>query len=425
MYTKTNFSGPRKFGSQNFSRNARPSGGQRPSSGQRPGNFRRSGGRPGGPRSGGGRNRFSEKIDYNLFVRKATFNAEKPVEVTHTFADFNFCNDIKKNLDIKNYTTPTPIQDQAMEHILGGHDLIGLANTGTGKTAAFLLPLIDKIYNKRSEKVLIIAPTRELAMQIDSEMRQFSWGMKIFSTVCVGGMPIYKQINNLRRNPNFVIGTPGRLKDLSDRGLIRLEQFRNIVLDEVDRMLDMGFIDDIKELLAKTPAEKQSLFFSATMPEKIQRLVSQFLKDPITIEVKTGKTCENVDQDIVRVRDRAMKFFQLRELLHQGELKKVLIFIETKAEVERLTNSLITEGFKADSIHGDKKQHQRQRALQSFKNNEVNILVATDVAARGLDIDNVSHVINYTVPQTYDDYIHRIGRTGRANKMGVALTFVE
>jgi len=415
MYTKSKFSGPRTSGNRNFSRNGRPSGGQRP------GNFRRGGGRP----SFGSRNRFSERIDPSLFVRKAISSTENPVEISHTFYDFPFCNEIKKNLETKNYIIPTPIQDQAMEHIIAGRDLIGLANTGTGKTAAFLLPLIDKVFKNRSEKVLIIAPTRELAMQIDNEFRQFSWGMRIFSTACVGGMPLYKQINNLRRNPNFVIGTPGRLKDLADRGLIKLPYFKNIVLDEVDRMLDMGFIDDIKELLSHTPEEKQSLFFSATMPEKIQRLVSQFLKNPITIAVKTGNTAENVEQDIVRVRDSAMKFLQLRDLLREDELKKVLIFIETKAEVERLTMSLLTEGFKADSIHGDKKQHQRQRALRSFKENDVKILVATDVAARGLDIDNVSHVINYTVPQTYNDYIHRIGRTGRGNKKGIALTFVE
>lgn len=416
MLTRSRFTGPSKFGSRNASRPSRPSGGPRPG-----GNFRRGGGRP----SNGGRNRFSEKIDYNLFVRKATVNTDKPTVITNTFADFKFCAPISKNLDVRNYVTPTPIQDQAMRHILDGRDLIGLANTGTGKTAAFLLPLIEKVYANPSERVLIIAPTRELATQIDSELRQFSWGMRIFSTVCVGGMPIYKQINNLKRNPNFVIGTPGRLKDLSDRKLIRLESVKSIVLDEVDRMLDMGFIDDIKYLLSQTPEIKQSLFFSATMPEKIQRLVNQFTKDPVTVAVKTGNTAANVDQDIVRVRDRAMKFFQLQELLKQDDLKKVLIFIETKIEVERLTNNLITEGFKADSIHGDKKQHQRQRALQSFKNNEVNILVATDVAARGLDIDNVSHVINYTVPQTYDDYVHRIGRTGRGNKTGSALTFVE
>lgn len=412
MFTKSKFSGPKKFGARNFSRTA--------SAGRKPNNFKR-----GGMRPQGGRGRFSEKIDINLFVKKAVLKTEKPVEANHTFYDFDFCKAIKSNLEVKNYIIPTPIQDQAMEHVLAGRDLIGLANTGTGKTAAFLLPMIDKVYRNKMEKVLIIAPTRELAMQIDNELRQFSWGMKIFSAACVGGMPIYKQINNLRRNPSFVIGTPGRLKDLADRGLIRLENFKNVVLDEVDRMLDMGFIDDIKELLSKTPVEKQSLFFSATMPEKIERLVKEFTKDPITIAVKTGNTAENVDQDIVRVRDRAMKFIQLRELLHGDDLKKVLIFIETKAEVERLTNNLVTEGFKADSIHGDKKQHQRQRALKSFKNNEVDILVATDVAARGLDIDNVSHVINYTVPQTYNDYIHRIGRTGRANKKGVALTFVE
>ena len=415
MFTKSKFSGPKKFGVRNFSRTARPGGGQRPN------NFRRGGRGP----ANGGRSRFGEKIDINLFVKKAIVRDEKPVEAEHTFYDFNFCNAIKSNLEVKNYIIPTPIQDQAMEHILAGRDLIGLANTGTGKTAAFLLPMIDKVYNNKMEKVLIIAPTRELAMQIDNELRQFSWGMKIFSAACVGGMPIYKQINNLRRNPSFIIGTPGRLKDLADRGLIRLENFKNVVLDEVDRMLDMGFIDDIKELLSKTPVEKQSLFFSATMPEKIERLVKEFTKDPITIAVKTGNTAENVDQDIVRVRDRAMKFIQLRELLHGDDLKKVLIFIETKAEVERLTNNLVTEGFKADSIHGDKKQHQRQRALKSFKDNDVDILVATDVAARGLDIENVSHVINYTIPQTYNDYIHRIGRTGRANKKGVALTFVE
>jgi len=413
MFTKSKFSGPRKFGSNNFSRN-RAGGSQQ-----------RFGSRHGGLPSNRSKGRFSEKIDQNLFVKKASTNTDKPVQIDHTFNDFNFCDAIKNNLKIKKYITPTPIQDQAMEYVLAGRDLIGLANTGTGKTAAFLLPLIDKVYRNQSEKVLIIAPTRELAVQIDNELKQFSMGMRIYSAICVGGMPIYKQINSLKRGPQFIIGTPGRLKDLSDRKLIRLEGIRNIVLDEVDRMLDMGFIDDIKGLLEQTPAEKQSLFFSATMPEKIQKLVTQFTKDPITVTVKSGNTAENVDQDIIKVRDRAMKFFQLRDLLIQDDLKKVLIFIETKAEVERLTNHLITEGFRADSIHGDKKQHQRQRALKSFQNNEVTILVATDVAARGLDIDDVSHVINYTVPQTYNDYVHRIGRTGRANKKGVALTFVE
>ena len=371
------------------------------------------------------KNIFCEKIDRSLFVQKASNSAEKPIEIKHSFADFELCNEIKKNLNYKKFTIPTPVQDQAIPSVLDGKDLVGLANTGTGKTAAFLLPLINKVFKDKSEKVLIITPTRELAMQIEQEFRQFSWDMKIFSASCVGGMPIYKQINNLKRNPNFVIGTPGRLKDLIDRNLINPSSFRSIVLDEVDRMLDMGFIDEIKDILNKMPEEKQSLFFSATLPEKIERLVGQFLKDPVIVKVKQGNTSQNVDQDIVRVSNNSMKFQELANILKQKQMTKVLVFIETKAEVEKITTCLQDEGFKADSIHGDKKQHQRQRALNMFKKNEVNILVATDVAARGLDIENISHVINYTVPQTYDDYIHRIGRTGRGNCKGKALTFVN
>ncbi len=394
-------------------------GNSRPSSG----GFRRS--------SGGGRNSrpkrsFGESIDISKFVKKSSDIQQKELtEITHKFSDFALCEPILQNLKHKKYETPTPIQDQAINHLLEGRDLIGLANTGTGKTAAFLLPLINKVWNDKSQKVLIIAPTRELAQQIEVEFRQFSWNMKLFSAICVGGAPVFKQIGNLKRNPHFVIGTPGRLKDLSERGLVDFTKFNNIVLDEVDRMLDMGFVDEIKEIVKQLPEDRQSLFFSATMPIKIRDLVTKILKDPITVEIKSGQTTENVDQDIVRVRDREMKFTQLSEILRQDDSKKVLIFIETKAEVEKLTRNLVTEGFKADSIHGDKKQHQRQRALTSFKRDDINILVATDVAARGLDINDISHVINYTVPQTYNDYIHRIGRTGRGMKKGSALTFVD
>jgi superfamily II DNA/RNA helicase len=369
--------------------------------------------------------RLGEEIDPALFIKKASAVEQKEIEIKHTFADFALCDAIKKNLAYKKFVTPTPIQDQAIPQILEGRDLIGLANTGTGKTAAFLLPLINKAYANRHEKALIIAPTRELALQIEQEFRHFAWDMKLFSASCVGGMPIFKQISNLKRNPNFVIGTPGRLKDLIDRKLILPEQFRSIVLDEVDRMLDMGFVDEIKKILEMLPKERQTLFFSATMPEKIERLAGQFLSDPVTVAVKQGNTSANVDQDVVRYRSSAMKFQELKDLLKQKELTKVLIFIETKAEVERITGDLVTDGFQADCIHGDKKQHQRARALTQFKRNSVNILVATDVAARGLDIDDISHVINYTIPQTYDDYIHRIGRTGRGSNKGMALTFVN
>lgn len=375
-------------------------------------------------RKGGGK-RFGEDIDISRFIKRASENVvEKSIEISHTFKDFNFCEPLKQNLDKREYETPTPIQDQAISLMLEGRDMIGLANTGTGKTAAFLLPLIEKVYKNRSQKVLIIVPTRELALQIENEYHQFSWGMKIFSAVCVGGAPIYRQIQALNRRPNFVIGTPGRLKDLSKRGNLKLNSFQNVVLDEVDRMLDMGFIEDIRMMLRELPKERQSLFFSATLPPKIRDLVSQFSNNPVTIEVKTGETTKNVEQDIIKVQNRSAKFDQLHEVLSRTEVVKALIFVETKREVDKVTTDLIRKGHKADSIHGDKRQSQRQRALGLFKNDSINILVATDVAARGLDIKEVSHVINYTVPQTFNDYVHRIGRTGRGDCKGFAYTFV-
>ncbi len=370
--------------------------------------------------------RRGESIDVSKFIQNSGTIEKKPeYQTKNTFDDFSLCDEIKTNLRFKKYSIPTPIQDQAINHIIGGRDLIGLASTGTGKTGAFLLPLINKVFADRSQKVLIIAPTRELALQIDNELRQFSWNMKIFSAACVGGAPIYKQIHNFERNPNFVIGTPGRLKDLAERKVLNFGMFNNIVVDEVDRMLDMGFVDDIKQIMSEVQEVRQTLFFSATMPDKIRDLVLRFQKDPITIEINSGQAACNVNQDIIRVRDKAIKFNQLQELLSQPELKKVLVFSETKREVEKLTDNLISEGFRAESIHGDKKQNQRLRALTAFKTNTVNILVATDVAARGLDIKDITHVINYTIPQTYDDYIHRIGRTGRGDKTGIAYTFVE
>lgn len=377
------------------------------------------------------RNRFApkkargENIDVSRFVKKSSSeNTPAKAVIEHVFADFGFTPQLQRNLENRNYSIPTPIQDQSILHAMNGKDLIGLANTGTGKTAAFLLPMINKCFNDRHQKVLIIAPTRELAIQINDEFRKFTGSLNLYSAVCVGGAPIYKQIADLRRNPNFVIGTPGRLKDLKDRGVIRFSAFQNVVLDEIDRMLDMGFVEEIKRFLADMPAKRQSLFFSATMPPKIRELSQQFLTDPVTVKVSSEGAACNIDQDIVRT-NKQEKFDTLKDLLIASELKKVLIFSETKRDVERLTKNLSKDGFKVDSIHDDKRQTQRQRALLKFKLNEVQILVATDVAARGLDINNVTHVINYTIPQTYDDYIHRIGRTGRGGKKGFALTFVE
>ncbi len=346
------------------------------------------------------------------------------IKIENRFEDFAFSSQLNKNLSDRNYSIPTPVQDKSIKPIMEGRDVVALADTGTGKTGAFLLPLIDLCFKQRNKKALIIAPTRELAQQIESEFKKFAVAMGLYSAVCVGGVPIYRQIESLRRRPNFVIGTPGRLKDMKTRKLIDFGSFDFVVLDEIDRMLDMGFVEEITKILDELPENKQSLFFSATIPPKIRELVNKFLKNPATVQVSNGNSSKNVDQDIVRV-SNDQKFDKLKELLITKELQKVLIFIETKHEAERVSAELIKDGFKADSIHGDKRQSQRQKALMRFKQSEIQILVATDVAARGLDIDNVTHVINYTLPQTYNDYVHRIGRTGRGEKTGFALTFVS
>jgi superfamily II DNA/RNA helicase len=303
--------------------------------------------------------------------------------------------------------------------------MIGIANTGEGKTAAFLVPLINKMLHQPAAKVLVVVPTRELALQIDEEFMGFSRGLGIYSVLLVGGVSINTQIERLRRKVRVVIGTPGRLKDLIERRELHLGEFHNLVLDEADRMLDMGFIVDIKYLIARLPKERHTLLFSATFSREIETLAKPLLIDPIRVSVKKQDTAKNVEQDIVRVRDKAEKFEKLCELLRKPGFGKVLLFGRTKHGVEKLSQVLSREGFRAASIHGNKSQPQRQRALKDFKEDRVQILVATDVAARGLDIPNVTHVINYDVPSSFDDYVHRIGRTGRAGKRGNALTFVE
>ena len=331
------------------------------------------------------------------------------------------------------YTEPTPIQAQAIPVVLEGRDLMGGAQTGTGKTASFTLPLLQLLSAqantstspaKHPVRALIVCPTRELAMQIDQEFRSFSRNLKMFSVCCVGGAPIGRQISELRYYNNFIIGTPGRLKDLIEKKKINLLEFNTVVLDEADRMLDMGFINDMRFVMSRMPEKRHTLFFSATISKEIERLIKDFLREPVSISVKTGDTAKNVDQDIVRISNES-KIDTLHNLLKGVEFSKVLIFGRTKFGVEKLSKILIERGFKAESIHGDKNLNRRRKALDLFKNNRVQILVATDVAARGLDIPNVSHVINYDLPAVYDDYIHRIGRTGRGNKKGKALTFIE
>lgn len=404
-----------------YSRNNTRRGGG--SFGRFSGNSRFSGGR--------GRGRFGRRaprgqnIDVSRYINKAVITETTEHFVPeHLFTDFNIDARLKANVLAKGYNTPTPIQDKSIPHILRGSDIVGIANTGTGKTGAFLIPLVQKVVANPKEKVLIVVPTRELALQIDKEYKSFVRGLSMFSVCCVGGAPIGRQISELRYQNHFIIGTPGRLKDLAERGFISFSQFSTIVLDEADRMLDMGFIDDMKFIMSKMPEKRHTLFFSATMSRDIEALIKNFLRDPISISVKTGDTAKNVDQDIVRV-SSDNKIDVLHNLLNDPEFSKVLIFGKTKHGVEKLSEMLIARGFKAESIHGDKNHSKRQQALGLFKDNRIQILVATDVAARGLDIPNVSHVINYDIPAAYEDYVHRIGRTGRGNKKGKALTFVE
>lgn len=343
----------------------------------------------------------------------------------HKFDDFNICPELKKNIAERNFPAPTPIQDQSIPVIIDGKDIIGIANTGTGKTAAFLIPLINKVFKDRTQKVFILAPTRELALQIFDEFRMYSKNMRMYAAVCIGGDPIYRQKKDLSFNPSFVIGTPGRVKDLIRQRALNLSTFNNVVLDETDRMVDIGFINEIKELVAMLPKQRQSLFFSATISGKVREILEAFVQNAVSVSVKKEETSENVEQKVVKVLSHEKKVDKLHDLLIQKEFEKVLVFGRTKRGVQKLADELNVRGFKAGAIHGDKRQSQRERTLNQFKRSEISVLLATDVASRGIDIKDVSHVINYDMPESYEDYVHRIGRTGRANKKGVAVTFVE
>ena len=366
------------------------------------------------------------RIDPAKFVNKAILGERDESYLSkNQFSDFNIDGRLVSAAAGRGYKMPTPIQDKIIPYIVEGLDVVGIASTGTGKTAAFLLPLINKILQNSREQILIIAPTRELALQIEQEFRSLAAGLRIFSVCCVGGAGIGRQVSELHRNHNLIIGTPGRLKDLMNRRAINLSRFNTVVLDEADRMFDMGFINDTRFIINAMPVSRQTLFFSATMSGDIERIIGEFTNNPTRISIKFRDTSKNVEQDIIKIEPGKTKLEILNNLLHQKEFNKVLIFGRTKRGVEKISRNLMGKGFRVESIHGNKNNNQRQRALGMFKNNRVQVLVATDIAARGLDIADVSHVINYDIPATYDDYIHRIGRTGRWNKQGMALTFID
>lgn len=379
-----------------------------------------------------GRGRMDNK-NLDQIIRFIKESANKPKSNTVEVGEEKFIGEIKalvenasllKNLTSKGFTQATPIQHKAIPVVRQGKDILGLANTGTGKTAAYLIPLIEKSLKNRT-RTLILVPTRELAIQIKNEIYLFTKDMPIKSEIVIGGADMYRQIQNLKRNPDFVVGTPGRIKDQKQRGHINIKHFDSIVLDEADRMLDMGFITEIKDLLKERKENVQSLFFSATMDKKVAMLINEFCKSYETIEISTQKVTDLVEQRIVGFKDDEDKMLQVETLLSSEEFSKSIIFVNTKHRADKLMKHLNEKGFRTDALHGDKSQNLRQRIMRNYKENKFDHLIATDVAARGIDVKDISHVLNYDVPATVEDYIHRVGRTGRAGKLGIAITLVK
>jgi ATP-dependent RNA helicase RhlE len=365
-------------------------------------------------------------LDPSLLVKEAIRTEENIFRSDRLVSDLPIHVKLKECLAKKGYKRPTEIQDRTLEDLLDGKDLLGIAQTGTGKTGAFLIPIIEQLlYNKMNPYALIVVPTRELATQVEEEFRSMTKGLGLYSACFIGGTNISRDLQNLRRPSHVVIATPGRLLDLTDRRAIDLGKFKILVLDEFDRMLDMGFIHDVKRIIDGMHLRNQTMLFSATHDKTQQSLISSILRNPVTVKVSSGdRPVDSVDQEIIRLKSGEDKLQVLVNLLSQEDYKKVLLFEETKHRVSKLCLSLNKAGIQADQIHGNKSQNARQHALNAFKQGRIRVLVATDVASRGLDVPDVSHVINYQVPMSHESYIHRIGRTGRAGKGGKAITFV-
>jgi ATP-dependent RNA helicase RhlE len=348
--------------------------------------------------------------------------------VTH-FKDLGVSAPILKALDAEGYSTPTPIQLQAIPIVLKGRDLIGLAQTGTGKTAAFALPILDRLHQNRKHagekscRTLVLAPTRELAAQIGDSFRAYGRFLGLSTAVVFGGASMFKQKQALYRGVDILVATPGRLLDHVSQRSVRLDKVEILVLDEADHMLDMGFIHDLRKIATILPRQRQSLCFSATMPPSIAELAAQFLDNPQQVSVAPqSTTAERVDQAVIHV-DQSKKQELLHALLADKAVKRALVFTRTKHGADRVVKKLESAGFEAEAIHGNKSQGQRTRALDAFKKGNARLLVATEVAARGIDVDNISHVINYDLPNVPEQYVHRIGRTARAGTRGIAISF--
>jgi len=351
-----------------------------------------------------------------------------------TFDQLGLIEPILKALQNEGYTTPTPIQAQSIPFLLEGRDLLGCAQTGTGKTAAFAIPMLQLMCNsgagtsrggRRPIRALILTPTRELAIQIDESFKAYGRHTNLRAAVIFGGVGQKPQTDALRAGIDILVATPGRLLDLMNQGFVNLKELEFFVLDEADRMLDMGFIHDVKKVIAAIPKKRQTLFFSATMPPEVQRLSASLLFNPVKVEVTpVSSTAETVEQEVFFV-DRGNKANLLVHLLQTRDIKEALVFSRTKHGADKLVKIIEKAGIRAEAIHGNKAQNARQRALKNFKERKTRVLVATDIAARGIDIDSLSHVVNFDIPNVPETYVHRIGRTGRAGASGIALSLCD
>jgi ATP-dependent RNA helicase RhlE len=357
-------------------------------------------------------------------------HSESDYQVT-SFAELGLIEPIQRAVRAENYATPTPIQVQAIPHLLQGHDLLGCAQTGTGKTAAFALPILQRLAadprrpGPRACRVLVLTPTRELAAQIEASFAAYGRHLRLSRAVVFGGVGQGPQVHALARGVDILVATPGRLLDLMGQSHIRLDRLEVFVLDEADRMLDMGFIDDVQKVIRTLPTKRQSLFFSATIPPEIVKLAERILTDPVRVGVRpVASTAERIEQRVMFV-ERADKRPLLDELLKDAAIDRVLVFTRTKHGADRVVKQLARDGVAADAIHGNKSQGARTRALERFRTGAGRVLVATDIAARGIDVDGITHVINYDLPNLPESYVHRIGRTARAGRSGIAISFCD
>ena len=346
-----------------------------------------------------------------------------------TFNDLKLIKELTLALDKKGYKEPTPIQQQAIPHILAGKDIFGCAQTGTGKTAAFALPILQLLHEKKPAvpqktiKALILAPTRELALQISENFLAYGKNLGISHTTVFGGVNQNPQVAAIRRGADVLVATPGRLLDLMQQGFIKLNSIEYFVLDEADRMLDMGFINDIKKVIAKLPAKRHTMFFSATAAPDIMKLANTILKNPVSVAVTPiSSTTTLVKQSVYYVKKESKRNL-LKHILKSNTIESALVFTRTKRGADKVAKELNSNGIKAEAIHGNKSQNARERALKGFKDRTIRVLVATDIASRGIDVDKLSHVINYELPEQAETYVHRIGRTGRAGSSGIAISF--